>query len=365
MDHIADVAVSPNGEVIVAGQTDSPSLPHTTGAAQPAFGGGGADAWLARFHPQLTVISQASYLGGSGYEDGYVFIDASSEEIYVVGATDSEDFPRTSGGAQSTPGAFLDGFVARLTADLRGPVAGADLVATASTVPWPLAPGTTGLVGSFSCTNAGNAPALSATCGISASEGVIASISCHPRSPVTSLPPGGTIRCSFTYTEPGNAGGSDTGPTGVSFTVTAQAQSDANPGNNARPNSGGQPVPLVDAVDETASFPAGVAAGTWIVSTNDQVGSNPPGPGTSYTYLGGTCAGAWVSSGGVATFSVPSAGACTVDYQLCFAGACDTATLRVSGAAVQAIPTLGRFGLLLLAMSLVAVAGWLLRWRAS
>jgi muconolactone delta-isomerase len=120
------LAIHPTtGEVYVAGRTSSNDFPRTSGGAQTSYGGGW-DAFVARLNSSLTQILQATYLGGR-YEDSAnaLTIHPTTGEVYVAGWTYSNDFPGTSGGAQTNcnncAGGILpiyDAFVARLTADL-------------------------------------------------------------------------------------------------------------------------------------------------------------------------------------------------------------------------------------------------------
>jgi hypothetical protein len=126
------LAIAPTtGEVYVAGQTQSTDFPGTSGGAQNVCGGTAgscADAFVARLNPSLTVLDQATYLGGSdgdvgpfGGDSAAALALAPTGEVYVAGRTSSIDFPGTSGGAQDTFGGGLsDAFVARLSADLGG-----------------------------------------------------------------------------------------------------------------------------------------------------------------------------------------------------------------------------------------------------
>jgi hypothetical protein len=70
----------------------------------------------------LTTLSQATYLGGSGVDQGLALaIHPTSGEVLVAGFTlFSTNFPGTAGGAQPASGGGEDAFVARLTADLAG-----------------------------------------------------------------------------------------------------------------------------------------------------------------------------------------------------------------------------------------------------
>ena len=140
-DRGLSIAIHPStGEVFVAGVTNSTDFPGTTGGAQPAFGGGIKDAFVARLNATLTTLNQATYLGGSGVEIGFGFADLSpiaihptTGEVFVAGFTDSTDFPGTTGGAQpASGGGDFDGFVARLTPDLTGRVVVNDLVTLSS-----------------------------------------------------------------------------------------------------------------------------------------------------------------------------------------------------------------------------------------
>ena len=113
------MAIHPTtGDVYVAGATISTNFPGTTGGAQPA-NAGGTDAFMARLSGDLTTLSRATYLGGSGDDVALALaINAGSSEVYVAGYTSSTNFPHTSGGAQPTSGGNGDTFVARLSADL-------------------------------------------------------------------------------------------------------------------------------------------------------------------------------------------------------------------------------------------------------
>ncbi|WP_240933327.1 midcut-by-XrtH protein [Diaphorobacter sp. HDW4B] len=93
--------------------------------------------------------------------------------------------------------------------------------------------------------------------------------------------------------------------------------------------SAGPVVPVVTAVDDTASWPAGAVGANSDVTPND---SYPPG--SLFTLQpGGTCTNSSVSNTGTATYDVPGSGNCTVNYQVCApspnAAVCSTAVLTV------------------------------------
>jgi hypothetical protein len=117
------LAIHPtSGAIYVAGWTLAMNFPGTGGGAQPGTGGGGpTDAFLARLNPALTVLAQATYLGGDRYDLAQgLAIQPNSGDVYVAGLTTSLNFPRTAGGAQPTHGLDfgLDVFAARLNSAL-------------------------------------------------------------------------------------------------------------------------------------------------------------------------------------------------------------------------------------------------------
>ncbi len=121
------LAIHPtSGDVYVTGYTNSTNLPGTSGGAQ-ADADGGNDAFVARLTADLTTLTQATYLGGSGNDQALsLAIHSTSGVVYVAGSTSSTNFPGTTGGAQAVNRGGTDVFLARLTPDLalaRGPAA--------------------------------------------------------------------------------------------------------------------------------------------------------------------------------------------------------------------------------------------------
>jgi hypothetical protein len=115
------LAVGTEG-VYVAGSTSDPDhlgyFPGTTGGAQPTFGGGSDDVFIALLTPDLRTLTQSTYLGGSG-NDFTSALTLGAAGLYVIGETQSTDFPGTTGGAQSSNGGLVDAFISLLTLDLK------------------------------------------------------------------------------------------------------------------------------------------------------------------------------------------------------------------------------------------------------
>ncbi len=104
------------GEAVVVGSTAI--LSSNTFPTQNAYQGtmsGGQDAFVTRFNSAGSGLVFSTYLGGTGTEAANgVAIDSAGDE-YVVGQTNSSDFPAVGGYDQKLSG-FSDGFLAQYTA---------------------------------------------------------------------------------------------------------------------------------------------------------------------------------------------------------------------------------------------------------
>jgi uncharacterized repeat protein (TIGR01451 family) len=132
------VAVDTNRNVYVAGEARSIDFPTSAGAFQRVFGGGFADAFVAKLNPSAAgpaSLVYSSYLGGGDDDVAYGIAVDLAGSAYVVGITiSSNDFPRTAGAFQGSSGGFYDAFVTKI-------VSSADLAVTKSDAPDPVAIG--------------------------------------------------------------------------------------------------------------------------------------------------------------------------------------------------------------------------------
>lgn len=125
-DQSLALAIHPfSGEVYIAGQTNSASLPSLTpGTGGVATGAqttttGTASSFIARFNATLTSALQATFLGGNNSTDlNALAIHPITGDVYVAGNTSSSDFPFAPGGAQPTRSGSPNAFISRLTAEL-------------------------------------------------------------------------------------------------------------------------------------------------------------------------------------------------------------------------------------------------------
>jgi RHS repeat-associated protein len=107
------IAVDNNGAAYVTGSTTSTNFPTTTGAYLTS-NAGGQDAFVTKFNPGGNTLAYSTYLGGSGTDSGTGIAIDSSGNAYVTGATNSTNFPTTSGAVQTTNGGGYDIFVTKL-----------------------------------------------------------------------------------------------------------------------------------------------------------------------------------------------------------------------------------------------------------
>ncbi len=105
------IAVDGSGRAYVAGDA-SPGFPVTTG---PAFGGGFFDAFAGRVNAAGTAFEYARFIGGSGFEEANGLAIDGSGNAYVVGYTDSVNFPAVVGPDLTLSGG-TDAYVTKINA---------------------------------------------------------------------------------------------------------------------------------------------------------------------------------------------------------------------------------------------------------
>ena len=113
------VAVDAAGRAYVGGITTTDHFPVTAGAFQQFFAGGIGDGFVVKVNATGTALLFATYLGGNAYESlNDVALDAAGN-AYVVGSTESHDFPTVNAFQPVHPGwgpGDQGGFVTKLNA---------------------------------------------------------------------------------------------------------------------------------------------------------------------------------------------------------------------------------------------------------
>ena len=117
------IAVDTLGNAYITGSTTSTNFPVTTGALDTSCGTDGncnsagalsfPDAFVVKLNPTGTGLVYATYLGGSGDDEGFGIAVNTSGNAYVTGRTKSLDFT-TVNPLQANNGGIQDAFVAKL-----------------------------------------------------------------------------------------------------------------------------------------------------------------------------------------------------------------------------------------------------------
>ena len=117
-DYVSAMALDANGNVFIAGYTQSANFPGTTGGRQPASGGS-QDAFVAKLNGSLTALAQATYLGGSLSDTARAIALDAAGNVFVGGGTFSSNFPAGAiAGTQPLCNSCSAGFVAKLNNNL-------------------------------------------------------------------------------------------------------------------------------------------------------------------------------------------------------------------------------------------------------
>lgn len=125
-DSRSEVILDAANNIYVATQTMSSGapnaggLPVTTGVFQ-GTNAGGQDGAVIKINSTCTAVLWCSYLGGRGTDGSFVLaVNPANNELFVAGATSSDNFPGTGGTGVKWPnyrGGVADGFVTRISND--------------------------------------------------------------------------------------------------------------------------------------------------------------------------------------------------------------------------------------------------------
>jgi gliding motility-associated-like protein len=91
-----------NDQLIAAGIVFGGGYPTSTGVISTGFNGGQVDIGLTKFNPTGTGIVFSTYIGGTGSETPHSVIVNDLNQIFLMGATSSSNFPIPSTGYQTS-----------------------------------------------------------------------------------------------------------------------------------------------------------------------------------------------------------------------------------------------------------------------
>ena len=114
IDIARSIAVDSSGYAYVAGETSSTNFPTTAGAYRTTSSGGILDAFVTKVNLFGTALIYSTYIGGSGMDRAYGLGIDSAGDAYVIGNTDSGNFPTTSNALQPTNPGGISAFLTRL-----------------------------------------------------------------------------------------------------------------------------------------------------------------------------------------------------------------------------------------------------------
>jgi gliding motility-associated-like protein len=123
VDYPLSLYVDPSDNLYIFGTAGTTDFPIVAGCYQKKLGGCG-DYAVCKLNPTGSSLLASTYLGGALDEGGAfqqkaasIFVDAAND-VYVVGTTNSTDFPGIAGHYQSTLKGGYDGVVAKLNSGL-------------------------------------------------------------------------------------------------------------------------------------------------------------------------------------------------------------------------------------------------------
>ncbi|ABY35289.1 MAG TPA: hypothetical protein DEF43_01930 [Chloroflexus aurantiacus] len=109
-----DIAWTRQGTLVVAGSTASANFPTTPNASDPSLSGF-FNAFVSNFSSDLATLRFSTFLGGSQWDEATAIAIDHRDTIYVVGSTQSTDFPMTTGAYATTLRGSEDTFISKLT----------------------------------------------------------------------------------------------------------------------------------------------------------------------------------------------------------------------------------------------------------
>jgi hypothetical protein len=115
IDEAQGIALTPGGEIFVAGWTHSADFPGTPGSFCPSHSGRYSDAFLAGLDSTGGQLTYGTFLGGNGIDLAWGLASDREGTLYLVGETKSTDYPTTAGAYCDTlTGDYADIFVSSL-----------------------------------------------------------------------------------------------------------------------------------------------------------------------------------------------------------------------------------------------------------
>jgi len=116
-----EIVQDKDGKIYIAGITSSEDFPTTEGVFMQTYSGGAWDVFISKFDSDLTKLLASTFIGGTK-EDRMgrsLLIDEKNNELCVAGYTMSTDFPIRGTSYDIESSGHLDGFIVKITMDLK------------------------------------------------------------------------------------------------------------------------------------------------------------------------------------------------------------------------------------------------------
>jgi hypothetical protein len=112
-DEANDIQVDKNGNVYIAGQTDSSNFPTTPGAFDRIFNEN-SDVFVTKLNPTGSGLIYSTFIGGINNDEANRMAVDKSGNVYIIGRTESFNFPITPGVLDTNLGGTSDAFVTKI-----------------------------------------------------------------------------------------------------------------------------------------------------------------------------------------------------------------------------------------------------------
>ncbi len=108
------------GNIYAGGISFGIGYPATSGAFQTGFEGGYSDIAVSKYNPNGSTLIYATYIGGNSADFPYSMITDFDQQLYILGSTDSHDYPVSPNAYQPNKGGNFDIIVTKLKSDGSG-----------------------------------------------------------------------------------------------------------------------------------------------------------------------------------------------------------------------------------------------------
>ncbi len=113
-DRAFGIAVDPEGNAYVTGQTQNAAFPTTPGAFDVTYNGG-SDAFVVKFNADGSILVYSTFIGGSAEDIGRAITLDKARNVYITGQTKSVNYPVKNSIQPKTLGAEI--FLTKLNAE--------------------------------------------------------------------------------------------------------------------------------------------------------------------------------------------------------------------------------------------------------